>query len=69
MTNETEKQENGTGLGGLINPVVMHGYSCEKVPHTFKTGYSHSDDDDTPYDVGGILYCGRCHIFLDLQDA
>ena len=33
---------------------------CEKVPHT-RDGYLHSEDDDGPYDVDGVKYCGRCH--------
>jgi hypothetical protein len=36
MANETEKQENGTGQGGLIDPVVM----CACYP-------SHCEHDDT----------------------
>lgn len=33
---------------------------CPKVQHT-GTGYLHADDDDRPYDVDGVEYCGRCH--------
>lgn len=33
---------------------------CEKVPHS-GTGYLHDEDDDRPYDVDGVKYCGRCH--------
>jgi hypothetical protein len=33
---------------------------CVKVPHA-GTGYLHAEDDDGPYDVDGVLYCGRCH--------
>ena len=51
------------------NALVIHGHSCKKEPHTFKRGYLHAEDDDTPYDVDGIKYCGRCHTFLDLQAA
>lgn len=36
------------------------GLKCPKVPHT-GTGYLHADDDDRPYDVDGVEYCGRCH--------
>lgn len=42
--------------------VVRHGVSCQKVSHaTTERGYLHSDDDDSPYDVDGVMYCGRCH--------
>jgi hypothetical protein len=37
---------------------------CQKAPHT-GTGYLHDADDDRPYDVDGVLYCGRCHRSLD----
>jgi hypothetical protein len=36
--------------------------SCKKVIHEpGKTGYLHEADDDRPYDVDGVEYCGRCH--------
>ena len=38
---------------------------CEKVPHEQRGGYLHAEDDDTPYYVDGLRYCGRCHHFLD----
>ena len=43
---------------------VVHGSTCYKVDH-IGTGYLHAEDDDTPYDVDGCLYCGRCHYALD----
>lgn len=33
---------------------------CRKVPHT-RDGYLHGEDDDGPYLVDGVKYCGRCH--------
>jgi hypothetical protein len=43
----------------------IHGKSCEKKPHDNPTGgYLHGEDDDTPYDVDGWEYCGRCHQVL-----
>lgn len=27
----------------------------------FNTGYLHESTDDSPYDVDGVRYCGRCH--------
>ena len=44
------------------NPVI-HGKTCYKVDH-IGGGYLHLTDDDTPYDVDGCVYCGRCHIKL-----
>ena len=42
-------------------PSPQHGEGhCLKVPHTRK-GYLHGEDDDTPYDVDHVPYCGRCH--------
>lgn len=40
--------------------MVVHGVTCEKVAHT-RDGHLHAEDDDTPYDVDGVSYCGRCH--------
>lgn len=37
-----------------------HGIDCPKVPH-LGAGYLHDATDDRPYDVDGVLYCGRCH--------
>ena len=33
---------------------------CKKVPHTGE-GYLHAEDDDSPYLIDGVKYCGRCH--------
>lgn len=41
-----------------------HGKRCPKVQHVGE-GYLHAADDDSPYDVDGVLYCGRCHAWLD----
>ncbi len=37
---------------------------CEKVWHT-DIGYLHDSEDDTPYLVDGVYYCGRCHVVID----
>lgn len=42
---------------------VEHGKTCYKVDH-IGDGYLHSADDDSPYDVDGCRYCGRCHCAL-----
>lgn len=40
----------------------QHGVTCKKEPHMpGRTGYLHDADDDRPYDVDGVMYCGRCH--------
>lgn len=42
---------------------VTHGVNCPKIFHT-GAGHLHAEDDDTPYDVDGCKYCGRCHKVL-----
>lgn len=37
---------------------------CEKVVHDEDGGYQHLADDDTPYSVDGVEYCGRCHYWM-----
>lgn len=36
-----------------------HGVNCEKAPHN--GGNLHSENDNTPFEVDGVSYCGRCH--------
>lgn len=43
---------------------IKHGKTCNKKPHTL-TGYLHDAEDDSPYYVDGVSYCGRCHQYLD----
>lgn len=40
---------------------MRHGIDCIKVEHENRSCYMHEPDDDTPYDVDGVSYCGRCH--------
>ena len=40
-----------------------HGVTCPKVEHT-GTGHLHGAEDDWPYDVDGVRYCGRCHVAI-----
>lgn len=40
---------------------TQHGVDCEKIPHRATGGYLHDPEDDAPYDVDGVSYCGRCH--------
>jgi len=42
---------------------LQHGRDCPKVQH-LGAGYLHGADDDRPYDVDGVAYCGRCHGWL-----
>lgn len=53
----------------------IHGKTCPKAPHLPdpripvarqgpNDGWLHAEDDDKPYDVDGLFYCGRCHEWL-----
>lgn len=43
----------------------LHGAGqCEKIEHGGRTGYLHGPEDDSPYDVDGLKYCGRCHCWI-----
>ncbi len=39
--------------------------TCDKVEHGPQGGYLHAAEDDTPYAVDGVRYCGRCHMVMD----
>lgn len=41
--------------------------NCVKVPHKPGVGYLHDESDDSPYDVDGVKYCGRCHYWIDVS--
>ena len=45
------------------NPTVRHGTNCRKAPHD-QPGMLHEESDDRPYEVDGLMYCGRCHVWL-----
>ena len=68
MANETEKQENGTGLGGLIEPVVICGYwycpTCkEEVDGSRVTFSEHHDSDcNTP-----VVWVEADHVAVPLE--
>lgn len=47
------------------SPEARHGRDCPKVQHVGE-GYLHGADDDRPYDVDGVKYCGRCHGWIGL---
>lgn len=38
--------------------------SCKKVLHIGDSGWLYDELDDSPYDVDGVSYCGRCHEVL-----
>ncbi len=63
-------QEPSKPIEYFSSPAVeqVHGVNCQKVPHT-QTGYLHGEDDDTPYDVDGLSYCGRCHAAISTKGA
>jgi len=46
----------------LLTLRVIHGLTCAKAVHLLGAGYLHDASDDTPYDVDGVRYCGRCHM-------
>lgn len=46
-----------------------HGVSCEKVPHDRRGGgYGHEEEDNHPYLVDRVWYCGRCHRCLSARE-
>lgn len=47
---------------------VHHGYTCEKVEHLEGVGYLHEADDNRPYWIDNVAYCGRCHHWLSAED-
>ena len=44
----------------VLSTAIQHGTECKKVEHV-GGGYLHDSEDDTPYLVDGVKYCGRCH--------
>ena len=38
--------------------------TCQKVRHNEHSAYMHPPDDDGPYSVDGVKYCGRCHTYM-----
>lgn len=41
--------------------------TCQKVEHVGE-GWLHDAADDTPFDVDGVMYCGRCHRSLSADE-
>lgn len=49
----------------LTAPPITHGVDCRKVTHLGTgAGYVHGANDDAPYNVDAVWYCGRCHAWL-----
>ena len=46
---------------------LIHGDNCKKEEH-LGDGYHHSKENDKPYVVDGLAYCGRCHAPLESKD-
>lgn len=44
-------------------PQYVHGINCEKRAHV-GDGHLHDEADDSPFNVDGVMYCGRCHMYL-----
>jgi hypothetical protein len=42
---------------------VRHGFDCPKAAHKGR-GHLHAENDDSPYHVDGVRYCGRCHAYF-----
>lgn len=50
----------------IVQDKIIHGKNCKKQVHLWP-GYAHSEDDDSPYDVDGVSYCGRCHLVMPIN--
>lgn len=66
---EIDDDEESLPAGDRITPEQepprrIHGQDCPKAQHLGE-GYLHDADDDRPYDIDGLTYCGRCHGWLE----
>lgn len=48
-------------VDGKPFPGIRHGFDCPKASHN-GCGHLHAENDDSPYHVDGVRYCGRCHV-------
>jgi hypothetical protein len=50
----------------MVIPAVKfeHGKDCKKAEHRDGGGYLHDANDDRPYEIDGLMYCGRCHYWM-----
>ena len=54
------------GVPPTKQKLVHHGRDCPKIVH-LGAGYLHGPNDDEPYNVDGVTYCGRCHGWLEQE--
>lgn len=45
----------------ILTALIVHGKNCAKIVHAQGAGYLHGENDNSPYYVDGVRYCGRCH--------
>lgn len=62
-TNQLRHLFGGSRVNRDKRTLIVHGQTCEKAPH-LTAGYSHPEEDDSPYWVDNVCYCGRCHTYL-----
>ena len=66
---EADDQGDGSYLVTVIDAAEFDASACLchqiciKKEHV-GDGYLHDANDDTPYDVDGVKYCGRCHLAM-----
>ena len=62
---DREREDDVMPATPIPTSALRHGVNCRKVVHARDTGYLHGADDDAPYDVDGVAYCGRCHRVIE----
>ena len=55
-------------ISGQFDNMLRGVGQCRKVYHEETGGYLHGANDDRPYDVDGVTYCGRCHLCMPTMD-
>ncbi len=53
-------------LLALVNLEVSRGFNRDAEIIKLQHQVLHDADDDSPYDVDGVIYCGRCHMAIDV---
>lgn len=59
---EPGKEQEPRDIGKERCVPLVHGVNCLKVQHT--RPHMHEPDDDSPYPVDDVWYCGRCHFAI-----
>lgn len=59
---EPGKEQEPCDIGKEKGAPLIHGVNCLKVQHT--RPHMHEPDDDSPYPVDDVWYCGRCHFAI-----